>query len=1107
MKYTQSSLWGLLLALLILVPVVFVSAETPARIVANMNLTNAEIVLKDTQRLVVNFKLSNKGTVTESDIRYGIELIRNVGADRQVVADTYVAPHTLSVPQGEQQQRTLEYPTRGVAPGTYSVWIIAKTAGGMTLGQAFAGEVIIKAPQSVVEIVPESCEFRITGEAKPYSIGQGVDLSPEEVLTLNCTLKNHGTEVSTVIPEFETYRRGVYFRESAFMKKAEAQLTLAPLESKTISYPIALPPDAQAYDTTLVLKGAQNRETIVSNKLVMHYVVQGLSATIQNIALDKSFYREGEAMNVNLAWIDSADGFLGSRKGTGTQGEGEVVASVRIVDAEGNLCAPVFERTVAASRDALTLTATSDCSSPTVSLSIRSAGGEELDTRTVTTPLTEEDARRAKLSAILDSGMESVGVNTIPNGILASVLAFSLAFLAGVYFYRRLGRVVSDSVVLKSLLTLFFVGASFIFGTSEAYAVTWSHAGTVEHYGSMTLFEFSVNTDRDVYAPGEDIVLNTVATNPQCSNTAWSYDLWADFNGDRVELDRGVLVTGGNFRYYSTTLQAPSTPGTYTIELTSEVNDAVVNDAGIGLESGPQTTSIEIIVEEDTTGGWTGGPGDGTGGGPGDGTPTGDGSLSVPENLTFVPGSCGEGSVLLYWSTSYGAESYELISDRDGVVYTGSDTWFWDTGLPLDTEVGYRVQAVNSGGSSGFTPSIYGFTPSECAGDVLGGIPMVSPGGDRVITLPTNFVDVNDATASDPDGDPLTLSWTSTDTPGGAGTPTITNGTSLTPSFSGLNTPGVYEFTLTAQDTNGGEASAAMTVTVLAAGAPGDPTAYAGGNVSITLPDTNHTVSGASASDPDGDPLTLSWTSTDTPGGAGTPTITNGTSLTPSFSGLNTPGVYEFTLTAQDTNGGEATSVMTVTVVPAVITAVNNPPSAYAGGNVSITLPDTNHTVSGASASDPDGDPLTLSWSNVQRPAGAPAVSISGGSSLSPTLSGMTYPGSYNFVLRATDDSGASDDSLMTVTVIANPPTISANPRLVAGGNPSTVVTWDTNGYPIDLCTLSGGSLTNADLTASGGSGSQAVTVVGRTVFTLDCGPSEATAQSVVEVTPSQVES
>ncbi len=154
--------------------------------------------------------------------------------------------------------------------------------------------------------------------------------------------------------------------------------------------------------------------------------------------------------------------------------------------------------------------------------------------------------------------------------------------------------------------------------------------------------------------------------------------------------------------------------------------------------------------------------------------------------------------------------------------------------------------------------------------------------------------------------------------------------------------------------------------------------------------------------------------------GPSTAAIGSVTSANTTVSGLQ-KGVYIFVLKVTDNKG--ATDLDSVTVT--VNMAANQPPIANAGSGKTITLPTNTVTLDGSLSSDPDGNISSYSWSQISGPSSAVVT----GNTLSVATATGLIAGVYTFQLTVTDNSGASANASVKITVVASgaqPPTANA---------------------------------------------------------------------------------
>lgn len=180
------------------------------------------------------------------------------------------------------------------------------------------------------------------------------------------------------------------------------------------------------------------------------------------------------------------------------------------------------------------------------------------------------------------------------------------------------------------------------------------------------------------------------------------------------------------------------------------------------------------------------------------------------------------------------------------------------------------------------------------------------------------------------------------------------------------------------------------------------------------VPEGGSTILSVTADDPDGDALGYAWTQTEpaTPQGTfGSRTVRNPTWTAPA---VTVDTVFTFQVSITDGQGGSLVQTFQLTVTHL---DVNRPPTVSAI-TVSPAMPVAGDVVKlSITATDPDGDPLTITWTQP-----APSTQGTFGTPTQPSTTWISPPlgvASLNFSLKVTvsDGKATSQEKTLTLTV------------------------------------------------------------------------------------------
>jgi uncharacterized repeat protein (TIGR01451 family) len=293
------------------------------------------------------------------------------------------------------------------------------------------------------------------------------------------------------------------------------------------------------------------------------------------------------------------------------------------------------------------------------------------------------------------------------------------------------------------------------------------------------------------------------------------------------------------------------------------------------------------------------------------------------------------------------------------------------------------------------------FSPCITTTDGSNRPPIANAGADQEVPV-GGTVQLNGSGSSDPDDDPLTLTWILNTKP--LGSAAVLSATNLANPTFVADLPGNYVAQLVVND--GTINSPSDTVTIVTQNQ--SPLANAGPDQSEIAVGATVSLNGSGSSDPDGQALFYTWSLVGRPA-TSSASILNGTTATPSFV-ADRAGLYRVQLAVSD--GLASSPTDTVDIV-----TVNQAPIANAGSNQNVLI-ETLVQLNGSGSTDPDDNPLTYAWTLINRPPGSLA-SLSGSTLVNPTLM-PDVAGIYTIRLIVHDGFIASPADEVTVTAASN---------------------------------------------------------------------------------------
>ena len=138
-----------------------------------------------------------------------------------------------------------------------------------------------------------------------------------------------------------------------------------------------------------------------------------------------------------------------------------------------------------------------------------------------------------------------------------------------------------------------------------------------------------------------------------------------------------------------------------------------------------------------------------------------------------------------------------------------------------------------------------------------------------------------------------------------------------------------------------------------------------------------------------------------------------------------------------------------------IVEAVNQPPVANAGADQTVASEQAGVTLDGSGSTDPDGDPITYSWTQTS----GPAVTLSGADTATPSFDAPVGPATLEFQLEVCDAEPLCDTDTVVVNVSAPViQVVDAGAELIVNGPTRSAAT--KKGFVVRVTNLGTGPIT-----------------------------------------------
>jgi len=443
-------------------------------LLAKVNIRDAKIISQENNNFKLSFSISNESGV-QNGVKYGVQLVEQ--SDKgQFILDEKVYDESLTLAENSTITKEISYSASSILSGKYKLFLVSKNQSGFPFGVAFLGDIKIPNLIEGVQVSPESCTISVVGDKSntQYKIGQQASILPNQNLDIVCTAVNGSDKTIESTPSFVTTEKTSYGKEVSVNEIKAGTVTLKAKESKTFSVIIPKSTKPNLYYTIMSLKSGD----VSSNSVSIEYVVRGTIVSIDNVSLNKDYYKSGDTANLSFVWTYMSND---------TSAKGDIVLNTIITGKEGEECAVPYSQTLnknpLSPKIEIPISINKDCYDPTVLVNLKDASGNTLDEKTFKT----------------ETGGDKTAASFYVYIIF--VLIIILLIIGFIIYKKKKGN--KFNMILP---VIFLMALISVIPSDKVSADTYSIGGG---NGSNTCTgNYTISLDKASYVPGEPVRAN-----------------------------------------------------------------------------------------------------------------------------------------------------------------------------------------------------------------------------------------------------------------------------------------------------------------------------------------------------------------------------------------------------------------------------------------------------------------------------------------------------------------------------------------------------------------------------------------------------------------------